>query len=114
MQERPPPRVMVKIVRYAFGQQNLSGVGAIHDALGDVYARARNVGLLVEIGDLSDRAAVNTHSDSKLRMTFQRFADFDGTQNRRFRIGPKYEGAAIARRQPQQFVLGFSFPELFG
>src|SRR6266478_7622880 len=51
-------------------EKNMSRITAIHHPLGDVDASTGDVGLFVQISDFTDRPAVNTHSDSKFRMTF--------------------------------------------
>ena len=68
---RTPLRVLFQIIGHMLGEQNVSGVAAIHHALRDVDARAGDVGLFVQIGDFIDRAAVNSHPDLKFRMTLR-------------------------------------------
>ena len=80
--------------------KNVSGVAAIHHPLRDVNACAGDIGLLIEVSDFVDRAAVDSHADAQLGMAFQCFADLERAQNRRFRAGAKHQGATIAGRQP--------------
>ena len=47
MQVRLPPRIMFKVFRDMFGEQNVTGVPAIHYALRDVDSRGRDIRLLV-------------------------------------------------------------------
>ena len=86
----------------------MSGIAAIHYPLRDVDPSAGNVGLLIQVGDFVNRAAVNAHPHFEFRMTLERFTDLHSAKNRRFRAGAKNERATVARRQAQQlaFCLG--------
>src|SRR6202030_2669575 len=91
----------------------MTGVAAIHDPLSDIDSRSGDIGLLVQVSDFINRPAVDAHPNRKLRMVPQRFANFDGTQNRRFQTAED-ERATVAGRQAQQFSLGFSRAKLLG
>ena len=62
MQVRLPTAVLCKIIGHAFGQENVTGITAIHHSLRDVNAGAGDVLALVHVGDVMDRAAVNSHA----------------------------------------------------
>jgi hypothetical protein len=47
VQERTPPRMLFQILSDVLGEQNVSSVAAIHDALCNVDAGSSNVRLLV-------------------------------------------------------------------
>src|SRR5258705_11323252 len=94
-----PLWVMLQVIGDAFGNQNVPRIAAIHHPLRDVNPSAGNVGLLVEVGYLVDRSAVNSHANVKFGMIFQRFADLERAQNGRFETVSKNERAAIAGGQ---------------
>ena len=71
-----------------------------------------NVGLLVEVGYLVDRPAVNSHANVKFGMIFQRFANLQRAQNGRFETVSKNERAAIAGGQAQLTFLLLQRAEL--
>ena len=81
-----------------FGEQNVSGIAAIHHPLRDVDSGAGDIGLLVHIGDFADRTAVNSHAHPKFGMTLQLLADLHRAQHRRFRAVAKNERATVASR----------------
>ena len=76
----------------------MSGIAAIHQTLSDVDAGAGNVDLFVQIAHFIDGAAVNSHSNVKFGMLFQFLANFQRTQNWRFRTVSENERATIACR----------------
>ena len=109
-----PLWILFEIVRHVFGEQNMSGIAAIHHPLGDVNSSAGNVRLLIEIGDLVNRSAVNAHPHFQFRMTLERFADFQSAENRRLGAVAKNQRAAVTRRQAEQFAFCFGLFELLG
>src|SRR6266699_5589224 len=66
MQQAPPVFVLLEIISHMFGDENVSGITAIHYSLRDVDPRACDVRLFVQVSDFIDRAAVNPHADKKL------------------------------------------------
>jgi hypothetical protein len=98
---------MFEVFCHMPAKKNVSGVAAIHDALRDVNAGAGDVRLLVQVGDLVDRSAVNAHSHFEFGMFFQLVGDFHGAQHRRFGCSAKDQRAAVARRQAQQLAFCF-------
>ena len=69
MQIRLPLVVLLEVFGGVLRHQNVTGVTAIHDALGDVDSGAGNVRLLVQIGDFVNRTTVDAHADPDLGMT---------------------------------------------
>jgi hypothetical protein len=111
---RTPTRVLFQIVGHMLREQDVTGITAIHHPLRDVDPGASDVGLLVQITDFIDRAAVNAHPHPQLGMMFQLTADLDRAQDRRFRVGAENERAAVAGGQAEQFALCFGELELLG
>ncbi len=105
---------MLEIVCHVPREKNMSGISAIHHSLSDVNAGACNIGLLVQVSNLVDRATVNSHAHVKFGMTLQCLADFQRAQNWRFRSVSKNKRATIARRQTHQFPFCFGETELLG
>src|SRR6266480_6207582 len=62
VQVRLPVAILSEVVRHMFGQQNMSGIAAIHYPLRHVDSGSRYVGAVIHIADLIDRATVNAHS----------------------------------------------------
>ena len=63
--------ILCEIVGNAFGQQNVTGIPAVHHALSHVDSGACDIGLLVQVSDLVYRTAVHAHSHAQFRMIFQ-------------------------------------------
>ena len=95
------------------GQQNVTGIAAIHYALRDVDARTGDVRLFVQVSDFIDRPAVDAHANVKFGMIFQCLANLQCAQDRRFGTRAKNERAAIAGRQTHQLPFCFCDTELF-
>ena len=68
VQARLPVRVLREIVGYALRQQDVPGVGTIHDALRRVHPGAGDVRAIVHIRHRIDRSAVNSHPHADMRM----------------------------------------------
>src|SRR6266403_3534292 len=99
MQQGPPARMMLKIFSDMFGEQNVSPITAIHNTLRDIDARPRNVYLLVDIGDFTDRSAVNPHSNREWQApALQRLADLQCALRRRFRTVSEDQRHSVSRR----------------
>ena len=62
VKERSPARILCEIIGDAFGKENVTGIAAVHHALGHVYSGACDIGLLIQISDLVNGTAVNAHS----------------------------------------------------
>ena len=59
-----------------FRQKDVTGIATIHHALRHIDSRPGDVCPVVDIGDLTDRSAVDTHAYLDIRVTFQRLANF--------------------------------------
>ena len=112
VQMRPPLRVLFQVFGHMLGEQNVSGIATIHHPLRDVDARAGDVGLLVQVSDFVNRAAVNSHPDPKLGMALQRLAISIAHSTGASGLVAKNERATIAGGQAQQFAFRFGQAEL--
>src|SRR5689334_6733702 len=63
-----PPPIMLQSIRHMLAQQNVSGITAIHDSLGDVDPGPGDIRLRIQIRDLVNRAAMNPHSHLEFGM----------------------------------------------
>jgi hypothetical protein len=102
MQKRPPTLVLFEIFGHVPGKQDVSGIATIHHPLRHVDAGAGDVGSLIDIDDLIDRAAVDSHAELNRGMTFQRPCNVHGAPRRRLGIGAENQRHAVASRQTDQ------------
>src|SRR5437763_2881645 len=109
---RPATLVLFQIVGHMLGEQNVTGITAIHYPLRDVDSGSGDIRLLIEITDFIDRAAVNPHAHPQFGMTFEFPANFDRTEDRRFGAGAENERAAVSSGQAEEFAFRFSQAEL--
>src|SRR5438874_8565642 len=65
MQQAPPVFVLLEIISHMFGDENVTGIPAIHHPLRDVDASPGNICLFVQVSDFIYRAAVNAHLNTK-------------------------------------------------
>ena len=91
----------------------MAGIAAIHHPLSDVDSGSGNVRLLVEIGHLVDRTAVDSHSDAKFRMIPERVGNLNRAKDGHFQVA-KDERAAVTGRQTEEFSFGFGSAKLVG
>jgi hypothetical protein len=70
MQARPPLSVVLQVFGNALREKNVPRIAAIHHALRDVNSSSSNVGSIVNVSNLVDRATVNAHPQLQLRMFF--------------------------------------------
>ncbi len=96
VQVRLPTWIVFKVFSDVFREKNMSGITAIHHPLGNVDSSPGDIGLLVQISDFIDRAAVNSHAHPEFRMPFELLANFQCAQNRRFQSVTKNERATVA------------------
>src|SRR5262249_33860901 len=71
MQKGLPLIVLLEIFCGMFRNEDVTGIAAIHDALGDVDPSTGYVCLLVQVGDFVDRTTVDTHAHPNLGMTLE-------------------------------------------
>src|SRR6266446_337927 len=96
VQQWLPATVLVQVFGYALGKQDVSGIAAIHDALGHVDARARDVDPAIHVDDFIHGTAVNTHPNLNFGMTLERLADLQCTLHRRGGIVEEHERHTVA------------------
>jgi len=72
---RLPAGVMLEIFGDMFGNQDVTGIPAIHYTLRNVDASSGDVRAIVYIGNEVDWTAVDAHSQLQLRATFYRLGD---------------------------------------
>src|ERR1700745_3408622 len=65
VQIRPPTGVFDQIFGSTFGQQNVAGIAAAHDALGNVDSGSGRVRSVIDIRNMANRTAVNSHPYSQ-------------------------------------------------
>ena len=68
VQVRLPVPVLFQIFRHMLGEENVSGVTAIHHSLRHVDPGAGDIRALVHINYPADRTAMHTHTQLKLRV----------------------------------------------
>ena len=61
MQVRLPLPVVLQVFRNALGEKNVPRIAAIHHPLRDVDSSSSNIGSIVNVSNLVDRATVNAH-----------------------------------------------------
>src|SRR4029453_15184529 len=104
---RSPVSVVFQVFREMFGEENMSRIPTIHDALRHVNSSSEKIGLIVDIRHWIDRATVNAHAYSKFRVALQRLADFQCAFHWRFGIVGKDEHHSIARGKTRQLSSSF-------
>jgi hypothetical protein len=104
VQKRAPLTRLGEIIGGAFGEQDVTGVTAIHDALRNIDSGPGNVGAIVHILHLVHGSAVNAHAQFDLRVTLQRTADFNGAADGCFGRIKEDESHPIPRWNPDQFA----------
>jgi hypothetical protein len=62
MQVRPPVSVLHQVIGQTLRQKDVSGIATVHHPLRDVNSSTSDVCPIVDIGNLIDGAAVNTHA----------------------------------------------------
>ena len=67
VQERSPPLVFFEVFSHMFGEENVSGVAAIHHSLRDVDPGAGEISPFVYINNAADWSAVNSHPKLQAR-----------------------------------------------
>ena len=114
VQVRLPVPVLRQIFRHAFREKNVSGIAAIHHALGHVHASPGHVGPVVHIGHPTHGSAMDAHPHFEFRMTPQRLAGLHRASDWRIRSGGKSERHSVSGRQPDQFSGRFRGAESIG
>src|SRR5947209_111604 len=79
-----PLAILLQIFRDMLGEQDVSGITAIHYPLRHVYSRASDVRLFIKIADFIHWTAVNAHAHGQVGMTLQCLGSLDRAQDWRF------------------------------
>src|SRR6516165_1142958 len=95
---RSPVSIVSQVFREVFGEQNMTGIATTHDPLRHVNSSPGEIGLIVNIRDRIDWAAVNAHAQFELWTALQFLADFERAFNWRFGIVGKDEHHSVAGR----------------
>jgi hypothetical protein len=103
---------MFKIFRHMFGEQNVTGIPAVHDPLGDVDSGPCDISPIINVPHLTHGTTVNPHPNRDRRLLAQSAADFQCAPDRGFRTVSKDQGHPISGRDPYQpiFCLGRAKP----
>src|SRR6476469_3916281 len=97
VQIRFPFVILREIIGYSPREKNVSGVAAIHHPLRHVNAYSSNVTLIIYIGDLIHRAAVNSHPQLQLWMLTPLATDLLRATHWHIRAGKEDHHHSIAR-----------------
>jgi hypothetical protein len=96
VQIRFPFVILREIIGYSPREKNVSGVAAIHHPLRHVNAYSSNVTLIIYIGDLIHRAAVNPHPQLQLWVLTQLATNLQRTTDRHIHGGEEGQRYSIA------------------
>src|SRR5207248_10828442 len=75
VQIRPPTGVSDQIFGSTFGQKNVGGSAAAHEALGDVDSGSGRVRSVIDIRNTANRTAMNFYAYSQVRTSRERLPD---------------------------------------
>src|ERR1700730_8775831 len=87
---RPLP-MFLQIIRDMFGEQNVTGIAAIHHPLRPVNPTTGDVGASADISYFADRPALNSHSHAVLRRSLKRLCNLERALRRFLCAIPKDE-----------------------
>src|SRR5205814_2259571 len=113
MQMWPPSSVLLEIFRDSFRQQDMTGITAIHQSLGDINPDPGRIDPVVDVGDRAHWTAVHAHPHRQIGMMFQNAAYFHGTLDPLLRTVIKDERHSVAGRNLLQSSGGRCLVELF-
>src|SRR5438132_14079885 len=85
----------------------MTGVATIHQPLRHIESRSSYVYSVVNISDLIDRAAVNSHSHLNVWRIFQRLADLQRTLQGLFRAAKKNQCHSVAGWHSNELAIFF-------
>src|SRR5438094_5955103 len=97
VQIRPPFAILREIIPNSFREKNMSGIAAIHHPLRHIDAYSSNVALIIYIGDLIHRSAVNSHPQLQLGVLTQLATNLECTTDRHIHGGEEDQYHSIAR-----------------
>ena len=82
----------------------MSGIAAVHQPLRHIDSYSGDVALLVDIGDLIHRPAVDSHPQLQFRVLAQLATDLQRTAHRRIHARKKGQHHSIPRWDAHQFI----------
>jgi hypothetical protein len=89
----------------------VTSITTVHHSLRNVDSSSSNIGSVVHILDLVDRAAVNAHPHSNMRLISQLLTDFQGALRWFLQTPEKQECHPISRWQSQKLSGCFRVPK---
>jgi hypothetical protein len=107
-----PLRIGGKIVGDTLGEQNVTGVAAIHNPLGEVNSSTGEICPLIDVGNLIDGPTMDTHPNQKTRVVSQGAADLQCALCWGFRGVAENQRHPISTRQAQEPALIFRLAKL--
>src|ERR1051325_2860380 len=112
MQMRSPSSVLLQIFGHSLGQQDVTGVPAIHQTLGDIDTDSGGVDATVNISDRANWAAVHAHAHRQIGIMFQNAADLYRALDRLLGTILKNERYAVPGRNLLESLRGGRSTEL--
>jgi hypothetical protein len=97
-----------------FRHKDVPGISALHHSLRSADSGAGYVCPVINISNLVDRAAMNSHPQFELWMFSYLFGNVDRTMNWCFRTIEENQRHAVAHGEPDQVSGGFRITNLFG
>ena len=90
--------MFLQIIRNMFGEQDVTGIAAIHHALSHVDPTAGDVGAPANIGYFADRPAMNSHAHGNVGMGLECLRDLERALRRFLRAITKDQRHPVAGR----------------
>src|SRR5437773_8172018 len=107
-----PLRIRFEVIRNAPREQNVTGIAAVHHPLREVDSGAGKICPLVNIGNLIDGPAMDTHPNLKPRVVSQGAADLQCALCGGFRGVAENQRHPISTRQAHEPTLIFRLAKL--
>jgi hypothetical protein len=103
---------LLEVFRDPPGQENVTSIAAIHQALRDVYPRAGDIGAPIYIDNAAHWPAIGAHAQSQFWvLLLNRTTDFERTFHWSFRAMVEDQRHAITGRNFEQAIFTFGFSE---
>src|SRR4026207_1568571 len=100
---RIPSQIRSQVISHAFGEKNVAGIAAVHDALREIDSGTGNVRPVVYVQHLLDRTAVDPHAQMDLWMRLQCLSELRGTADWSFRVFEENQNHSVTGRQTEEF-----------
>ncbi len=104
-QPRGPLPGMDQVIGHVLGEENVSGIAAIHHPLRHVDAGPGDVGAPAHVGHLAHRSAVDAHPHRKFRVLLERFGNLERAPGWLLGAAAKDQRHPVAGRQPNQLFV---------